>query len=133
VPLPLTPPSILPAGAVRAIDRIQAKQAKSICVLQRPAGVDEVGVATGGGWYTFAVADCQVNPPSGGSETQIAGRVGPDADYVVRLPRWADVRGEDRILVLDRARSVIGSLQVIYVARLQTSGLRTTAIAKARK
>lgn len=132
MPLPLQPPGIIPRGAVRVIDRYQQKQSRSICVVQRPVGVDEVGVATGSGWYTVAVADCQVSPPSGGSEAQIAGRVGPDADYVVNLPRSVDLGGEDRILILDRNRTPVGTLQVAYVPRLQTSGMQITAYAKSR-
>lgn len=128
MPVPLSPPGIIPRGAVRAIDRIQRKQAQSICTVQRPAAtVDEVGVETGRDWYTVGVYDCQVTTYGSGSETQFAGRVGPDADYVVKLPREADPRGDDRILVNG------GTLQIVYVPRFQSSGLRVTAITKSRQ
>jgi len=128
MPLPLSPPRLIPRGAVRAIDRILARQASSQCVLQRPTTeLDEVGQETGNAWYTVGVYSCQVIPPGGGTEAQFAGRVASDADYVVKLPRWADPRGEDQILVNG------GTLQVVYVPRFQSDGLRLSVIAKSRR
>jgi head-tail adaptor len=117
---PLQPPAILPVGAVRVIDRLMARDRRDVCTIQRPvAQEDEAGATMESSWYTVAVVSCEVMEPTDGSESQIAGRSGPQATHAVSVPRTTDIRSSDRVIV-QRTGSV---LEVVYSTDDHSSGL----------
>lgn len=125
----LQPPSILPQGAVRVIDKLLSRERRDTCTIQRPVSQeDAAGAQMESAWYTVAVVDCEIGEPQGGSEAQIAGRSGPEAPYAVSVPRSTDIRSSDRILPLRTG----GVLEVIYAPEHVTAGLDITVMAQSR-
>lgn len=109
MPVRIAPNPLIPAGSVAPIDRLLARMRTDWCVVRRPSSsVDPGGAPISGGYETVASLDCQVATPGRiPTEAVGGGRFGPEADYEIRLPRWADVRSDDVIDVNARTLSVV--------------------------
>lgn len=100
----------LEAADVVEIDAELALNRGDSCVIQRPgASRDPGGAPVSGGLTTVAVVDCQVKSSGRVAGERVFGAVfGPEADYVISLPRETDVRSDDLITVNGKTMQVTG-------------------------
>lgn len=108
-------PEVLTDAEMNAIsdELIAAGVMPDSCVIKRPStGRDAGGAPLSGGESTVATVACRVGLAGTASvERVMGGRFGPDADYLVALPRGTDVQTDDAIEVNGMR------LDVIYAAR----------------
>jgi hypothetical protein len=107
--MPLQPNPYIPTDAVPDIDEALGFMRNAVCTIQRPGTARDAGGAPVSGVYgTVAVRDCRViRGGTASNEYVLGGRFTGQADYEVRLPRDADVRNNDRILVDDVTLEVV--------------------------
>lgn len=99
----------LEADDIAEIDEELALNRGDTCVIQRKsAGLDAAGAPVSGGFSTVASLDCQVKAAGRVAvERVLGGQFGPEVDYVISLPRGADVRSDDQIVVNGQTMQVV--------------------------
>lgn len=124
-PVNTRPNPLVPAGAVAVIDRTLGRMRTDVCTVQRRGSTRDAGGALVSAMGTVAILDCQVTAPGRTATERVTGpRFGVEADYEIRVPRNADVRSGDQILVNGQRR-----LDVVYAAE-PSFGFQRTVLVK---